>query len=56
MYTDHKVTSSEIQANNVKSAPDKLVGTEQENKHIFDKLVELFISKYNSLIDELTVC
>ena len=55
MYTDHKVTSSEIQANNVKSAPDKLVGTEQENKHIFDKLVELFISKYNSLIDELTV-
>lgn len=55
MYTDHKVTSSEIQANNVKSAPSKLVGTEQENKHIFDKLVELFISKYNSLIDELTV-
>lgn len=55
MYTDHKVTSSEIQANNVKSAPDMLVGTEQENKHIFDKLVELFISKYNSLIDELTV-
>lgn len=55
MYTDHKVTSSEIQANNVKSAPAKLVGTEQENKHIFDKLVELFISKYNSLIDELTV-
>ncbi len=53
MYTDHKVTSSEIQANNVKSAPAKLVGTEQENKHIFDKLVELFISKYNALIDDL---
>ena len=53
MYRDLKVTSGEVAANNVKSAPDRLQGTATENKNIFDKLVELFVGKYNSLLDEL---
>lgn len=53
MYRDLKVTSGEVAANNVKSAPDRLRGTATENKNIFDKLVELFVAKYNSLLDEL---
>ena len=53
MYKDLKVTSGEVAANNVKSAPDRLQGTATENKNIFDKLVELFVGKYNSLLDEL---
>lgn len=53
MYKQHKVSASEIQANNVKSAPNQLIGTTAQNKHVFDKLVELFISKYNALIDDL---
>lgn len=53
MYKQHKVSTSEIQANNVKSAPNQLIGTAAQNKHVFDKLVELFISKYNALIDDL---
>ena len=53
MYKDLKVTSGEVAANNVKSAPDRLQGTATENKNVFDKLVELFVAKYNSLLDEL---
>lgn len=53
MYKDLKVTSGEVAANNVKSAPDRLQGTATENKNIFDKLVELFVAKYNALLDEL---
>lgn len=53
MYKDLKVTSGEVAANNVKSAPDRLQGTATENKNIFDKLVELFVGKYNDLLDEL---
>ena len=53
MYKDLKVTSGEVAANNVKSAPDRLQGTATENKNIFDKLVELFVGKYNELLEEL---
>jgi hypothetical protein len=53
MYKDLKVTSGEVAANNVKSAPDRLQGTATENKNVFDKLVELFVGKYNALLDEL---
>lgn len=53
MYKDLKVTSGEVAANNVKSAPDRLQGTATENKNVFDKLVELFVAKYNDLLDEL---
>ncbi len=53
MYQDFKITSGEVDANNVKSAPDRLQGTATENKDIFDKLVELFVNKYNQLMDEL---
>lgn len=53
MYKDLKVTSGEVASNNVKSAPDRLRGTATENKNIFDKLVELFVAKYNTLLDQL---
>lgn len=53
MYKDLKVTQGEVASNNVKSAPDRLRGTATENKNIFDKLVELFVAKYNALLDQL---
>ena len=53
MYRNLKVTSGEVAANNVKSAPDRLRGTATENKNIFDKLIELFVAKYNTLLDQL---
>ena len=52
-YSNLKVTQGEVDANNVKSAPDRLSGTATQNKNIFDKLVELFVAKYNALCDEL---
>lgn len=52
-YDTHKVTNIEKQNNDVKSAPDRLRGTANQNKDVFDKLVELFIGKYNDLIDSL---
>ena len=52
-YSNKKVTSAEITQNYVKSAPDTLTGDAQANKNVFDKLIELFIAKYNSLIDNL---
>ena len=54
-YNDKKVTNAEIQHNHVKSAPDVLTGNTRANKNVFDKLIELFIAKYNGLIDELAV-
>lgn len=53
MYKDLKVTQGEVASNNVKSAPDRLRGTATENKNIFDKLIELFVAKYNTLLDQL---
>lgn len=52
-YSNKKITSAEITQNYVKSAPDTLTGDPQVNKNVFDKLIELFIAKYNSLIDNL---
>lgn len=52
-YSNKKITSAEIAQNSVKSAPDTLIGDPQVNKNVFDKLIELFIAKYNSLIDSL---
>lgn len=54
-YNDKKITNAEIQQNYVKSAPDVLTGSTRENKDVFDKLIELFIARYNGLIDELAV-
>ena len=46
-----RITQQEILQNNVKSAADKIEGSPQENKNIFDKLPELIAAKLNSFID-----
>ena len=54
MIADRKITSQEINSNNVKSVVgNKLTGTVEQSKNVFDKLVELFTTKYNSTIDDL---
>lgn len=48
----YKITKSEIDSNNVKSAPTHNTGEDpQANKHIFDKLPELIADKLNGFID-----
>ena len=50
--TEYKISQSEIDSNNVKSAPTHNVNEEpQVNKHIFDKLPELIADKYNRFVD-----
>lgn len=47
----YKITASEVEQNNVKSAPTHIYGSDPvENKHIFDKLPELIVNKFNSFI------
>ena len=46
-----KITTSEINENNVKSAQDILRGTPRENKNIFDKLPELIAQRHNELVE-----
>ena len=53
MIDDYKITSSEINQTHVQSAPDVLSSDAQDNKQIFDNLVEYFIGKYNDLIDHI---
>lgn len=54
MLKDSKISSAEIAENNVKSAANRLVGTANENKNVFDKLTELLAKKINNLVDVLT--
>lgn len=49
----YKVSTTEVNTYNVKSAPDVLTSDAQTNKNWFDRLGEYFISKYNGLIDYL---
>ena len=52
--TDYKITDSQISTKGVVSAPDKLTGTAQENKAVFDKLIrEAVKGDINGLIDAL---
>lgn len=51
--TDYKITDGEITQRNVKSAPDVLSDTPNNNKAVFDNLTEHFIGKYNDLIDNI---
>lgn len=47
----YKITASEVEQNNVKSAPTHIYGSDPvENKHIFDKLPELIVDKFNSFL------
>ena len=49
----YKITKTEIDENNVKSAPDMLKGSPKEAKNVFDKLPELIAAKFNDFIDAL---
>lgn len=52
--TDLKIKSSDYSGKDVASAPDKLTGTAQENKAVFDRLIkDLLAGRYNSLVDAL---
>lgn len=54
LITDKKITAADYTDKDVASAPDRLTGTAQENKAIFDRAVkEVVQPKYNALIDEL---
>ena len=52
---NYKITSTEIAQNKVQSAPDTLTGTPQDNKRVFDKLAELIASKYNSMLNQISL-
>lgn len=50
---EFKIKKSEIESNNVKSAPDYLRDEPQNVKNVFDKLPELIADKFNILVDNL---
>lgn len=51
--TDKKITSGEINKSHVQKQPDRLTGTAQENKSVFDTLPELIATKHNEALDEI---
>ena len=54
-FQDCKILSADIAAYGVQSQPNKLTGTAQENKAVFDALIKNLVKvKLNALIDELT--
>ena len=53
-FTDQKITDEEIAAAGVQSQPNKLAGTAQQNKAVFDTLIKNLVKvRLNALIDEL---
>ena len=51
---NYKITSAEISANQVQSAPDTLTGTPQNNKKVFDNLSLLIAGKFNAFVGGIT--
>ena len=52
---EQKITQEAIAANGVQSQADKLTGTAEQNKKVFDALVTAVVrEKFNALLDELT--
>ena len=50
-----KITDTDITTYGVQSRENKLTGSAQENKRVFDTLIEEVVkTKFNALIDELT--
>ncbi|MBQ9459589.1 MAG: hypothetical protein IJU66_06610 [Oscillospiraceae bacterium] len=50
----YKITDSGVRTNGVASAPDRLTGTAQENKSLFDRLIGGYVKNLiNGLIDRL---
>ena len=53
-FEAQKITDAEIAAAGVQSQPNKLTGTAQQNKAVFDALVKNLVKiKLNALVDEL---
>ena len=53
-FTEQKITDAEIEAAGVQSQPNKLAGTAQQNKAVFDALIKNLVKvRLNALIDEL---
>ena len=51
---DKKITDTDVLQKGVISAPDRLTGSAQENKAVFDRLIRDSVKEsYNGLIDEL---
>ena len=49
---DNKITTAEVNQYHVQGVPgDKLTGTVQENKAVFDALPELLVNRHNGLTD-----
>lgn len=49
---EHKITTEEISANNVKSAADHITDKDvQKTKNVFDRLPELIARKFNDFVD-----
>lgn len=52
--TDYKLNDADIASKGVVSAPDRMLGTAQQNKMVFDRLIrEAVKGLYNGLIDAL---
>lgn len=51
---DNKITTAEVNQLHVQGVPgDRLTGTVQENKAVFDALPELLVERHNSLTDDM---
>lgn len=53
---DYKITDGDKSKNQIRSgsAPDRLVGSADENKQVFDRLALLVADKHNGALDELS--
>ena len=50
---DLTITDQNVQSVYVQSQPDRLTGTAQQNKAVFDALPQLIIQRFNLLLDAL---
>ena len=50
---DLTITDQNVQSVHVQSQPDRLTGTAQQNKAVFDALPQLIIQRFNLLLDAL---
>ncbi len=53
-YDNFKIKESDINTHGVAAAPDRLSGTAQENKAVFDRLIKTVVAqKFNSFIEQV---
>ena len=51
---EFKISQTEIDNNNVKSAADLLKGDPKDNKNVFDRLPELIAERFNSFVENVS--